>query len=50
MTAFAGTAVNEVLPENLVLLGFAALMIAAAVQILRGSGTTGGCCALPGGG
>ena len=49
-TAFAGTTVNKLLPPSVVLLGFAALMIAAAIQMLRGSGTTGGSCALPGGG
>jgi hypothetical protein len=48
--AFAGAAVNRLLPAWLVLLGFAALMIAAGVRMLREKTTTGGSCALPGGG
>ncbi len=49
-TAFAGTAVNRMLPADLVLLGFAALMVGAAVQMLRGRAPAGGACVLPGGG
>jgi uncharacterized membrane protein YfcA len=50
LSAFAGAAVNRLLPEDVVLLGFAALMIAAGVRMLRPSGDAGGDCALPGGG
>ncbi|WP_432506675.1 sulfite exporter TauE/SafE family protein [Kineococcus arenarius] len=48
---FAGAAVNRLLPERWVLLGFALVMIAAGVRMLRhGSDETGASCALPGGG
>ena len=50
LAAFAGAAVNRLLPEDVVLLGFAALMIAAGVRMLRPTGDAGGDCALPGGG
>ena len=49
-TAFAGAAVNRQVEPSIVLIGFAALMVAAAVQMLRGQPRTGGACALPGGG
>jgi uncharacterized protein len=49
-TAFAGAAVNRLLPPWLVLSGFAVLMIAAAVRMLRKQPEAGGDCALPGGG
>lgn len=48
--AFAGAAVNRLLDPRLVLLGFAALMVAAGVRMLREQPTAGGDCALPGGG
>ena len=47
--AFAGAAVNRLLDPRVVLIGFAALMVAAALQMLRGDGEPGGDCALPGG-
>ena len=50
LAAFAGAAVNRLLPEQLVLLGFVAVMIAAGIRMLRPSGEGGGDCALPGGG
>ncbi len=50
VSAFAGTAVNRLLDPRLVLLGFAALMVAAAAGMLREQPETGGDCALPGGG
>src|SRR4249920_2809399 len=37
--AFAGAAVNRLLPPTLVMLGFAALMVGAGVQMLRTPGT-----------
>jgi uncharacterized protein len=48
--AFAGAAVNRLLDPRLVLIGFAALMVVAAVRMLREQSTVGGDCALPGGG
>ncbi|MGH3481150.1 MAG: sulfite exporter TauE/SafE family protein [Nocardioidaceae bacterium] len=48
-TAFVGAAVNRLLDPSIVLLGFAALMVAAAVGMLRGQSETGGACALPDG-
>jgi uncharacterized membrane protein YfcA len=48
--AFAGAAVNRLLDPRAVLIGFAALMVAVALGMLRGDGETGGDCALPGGG
>jgi uncharacterized membrane protein YfcA len=48
--AFAGAVVNRLLDPRVVLIGFAALMVAAALRMLRGDGETGGDCALPGGG
>ena len=48
--AFAGTAVNRLLDPSVVLLGFAAVMVIAAVRMLRSSDDAGGSCALPGGG
>jgi len=51
VATFAGTAVNRLLPERWVLIGFAVVMIAAGVRMLRSSGQeTTGACALPGGG
>lgn len=48
--AFAGAAVNRLLDPRIVLIGFAALMVAAAIRMLRDEGEAGGDCALPGGG
>jgi uncharacterized membrane protein YfcA len=48
--AFAGTAVNRQLDPRIVLLGFAVVMAAAAVRMLREQPEVGGDCALPGGG
>lgn len=48
--AFAGAAVNRLLPDDLVLLGFAAAMVTAGLRMLRPTDETGGDCALPGGG
>lgn len=48
--AFAGAALNRLLDPRLVLAGFALLMIAAGMGMLRGTGTAGGDCALPDGG
>jgi uncharacterized membrane protein YfcA len=50
VAAFAGTAVNRILNPSTVLLGFAAVMVIAAVRMLRSSDDAGGSCALPGGG
>ena len=48
--AFAGTAVNRLLDPAIVLLGFAVVMVVAAVRMLRSSDDVGGSCALPSGG
>jgi hypothetical protein len=48
--AVAGTALNRLLEPSIVLLGFAAVMVAAALRMLRGADDVGGSCALPGGG
>ena len=48
--AFAGTAVNHLLDPRVVLLGFAVVMVAAALGMLRGQPEAGGDCALPDGG
>lgn len=48
--AFAGAAVNRLLEPRVVLVGFAALMVAAGVRMLREQLPIGGDCALPGGG
>ena len=48
--AFGGAAVNRLLDPSLVLLGFAAVMVVAALRMLRSSDEAGGSCALPGGG
>jgi uncharacterized protein len=50
VTAFAGAAVNRLLPPWLVLTGFAVLMVVAAIRMLREQPEAGGDCALPGGG
>lgn len=48
--AFGGAAVNRLLEPQVVLIGFAVLMVAAGVRLLRGQSEAGGDCALPGGG
>lgn len=48
--AFGGAAVNRLLEPRVVLIGFALLMVAAGVRMLRGQFPAGGDCALPGGG
>ena len=48
--AFGGTAVNRLLDPAVVLLGFAVVMVVAALRMLRSSDDAGGSCALPGGG
>ena len=48
--AFLGAAVNRLLPARLVLAGFAVVMVAAAVRMLREPPEIGNDCALPGGG
>jgi hypothetical protein len=48
--AFGGAAVNRLLDPTIVLLGFAALMVAAGIRMLGDQGEVGGSCALPGGG
>jgi uncharacterized membrane protein YfcA len=48
--AFAGAALNRLLDPRVVLIGFAVLMVAAGVSMLREQATVGGDCALPGGG
>ena len=48
--AFAGAAVNRLLDPQVVLVGFAVLMVAAGLRMLREQPPVGGDCALPGGG
>jgi uncharacterized membrane protein YfcA len=48
--AFAGAAINRLLDPRAVLIGFAVLMVAAGVRMLREQTTVGGDCALPDGG
>jgi uncharacterized protein len=50
LAAFAGTAVNRLLPPRAVRLGFAALMVVAGWRRLADRTTDGGVCLLPGGG
>jgi uncharacterized membrane protein YfcA len=50
VAAFGGAAVNRLLDPSLVLLGFAAVMVVAALPMLRSSDEAGGSCAIPGGG
>ncbi len=50
LAAFAGAAVNRLLDPRLVLIGFALMMLAAGVRMLREQVAIGGDCALPGGG
>ena len=48
--AFAGTALNRLLDPSVVLIGFAVVMVGAALRMLRSPDDVGGSCALPGGG
>jgi uncharacterized protein len=48
--AFGGAALNRLLPDQAVLLGFAALMAVAGRRMLAERSRSGGVCALPGGG
>ncbi|MBC6459134.1 sulfite exporter TauE/SafE family protein [Actinomadura sp. HBU206391] len=48
--AFGGATVNRLVDPRAVLVGFAALMVAAGAGMLREQATVGGDCALPGGG
>ncbi|MQY08871.1 sulfite exporter TauE/SafE family protein [Actinomadura macrotermitis] len=50
LAAFAGTALNRLLPPRVLLLGFAALMVAAGRRMLADQSSRGGACALPEGG
>jgi uncharacterized membrane protein YfcA len=50
VATFGGAAVNRLLDPSLVLLGFAAVMVVAALRMLRSSDEAGGSCAIPGGG
>lgn len=49
-TAYLGAAVNRVLNQRVLLLVFAAIMVAAGVRMLRRTDAVGGSCALPQGG
>ena len=49
-TAYLGAAVNRVLDQRVLLLVFAATMVAAGVRMLRRTDAVGGSCALPQGG
>jgi uncharacterized membrane protein YfcA len=49
LTAFGGAAVNRLLPEDVVLLLFAALMVTAGVRMLQRNPATGVACATVGG-
>jgi uncharacterized membrane protein YfcA len=48
-TAFAGAAVNRLLPDDVVLALFAALMVAAGVRMLQDKPNTGAACSTDGG-
>lgn len=48
--AFAGAAINRLVPPPVLLFGFVALMLLAAYRMLQGDEQEGGDCALPGGG
>ena len=50
LAAFGGAAVNRLLDPRIVMIGFAALMVAAGIRMLREHVPIGGDCALPGGG
>ncbi|MGP3965312.1 sulfite exporter TauE/SafE family protein [Nonomuraea sp. 3N208] len=48
--AFAGAAMGKALPDQVVLIGFAVLMVVAGWRMLAEQTAVGGTCALPGGG
>lgn len=50
LAAFAGAALNRLLPAQAILIGFAALMVVAGWRMLAEQTSLGGACALPGGG
>jgi uncharacterized membrane protein YfcA len=50
LAAFGGAAVNRLLDPRAVLVGFAVMMVAAGIRMLREQAPVGGDCALPGGG
>jgi len=50
VAAFAGATVNRLLDPRIVLVGFAVLMVAAGLRMLRDQDESGGDCALPDGG
>lgn len=49
-TAYIGAAVNRLLDPTILLFSFAALMVLAGIRMLMPATSTGGSCALPGGG
>ena len=49
VTAFAGAAVNRVLPDDVVLALFAALMVGAGIRMMQEKPATGAACAVDGG-
>ncbi len=49
-TAYLGAVVNRLLDPKILLLAFAAIMVFAGVRMLMPSTSSGGACALPGGG
>lgn len=49
-TAYLGAYVNRLLDPKILLLAFAAIMVLAGIRMMLPSKTTGGSCALPGGG
>ncbi|GHG52937.1 hypothetical protein GCM10012320_23460 [Sinomonas cellulolyticus] len=50
LTAYLGAAVNRMLDQRILLLVFAAIMVVAAIRMLRTTEAVGGSCALPDGG
>lgn len=50
LTAYLGAAVNRMLDQRILLLVFAAIMVVAAIRMLRTTEAVGGSCALPHGG
>ncbi|MBE1530925.1 TSUP family transporter [Actinomadura algeriensis] len=50
VAAVGGAALGRLLPDQAIMLGFAALMVVAGARMLTGDVPSGGACALPGGG
>ncbi|MEO6531372.1 MAG: sulfite exporter TauE/SafE family protein [Specibacter sp.] len=50
VTAYLGAMVNRLLDPKILLLGFAAIMVFAGIRMLMPATSSGGSCALPGGG